>query len=226
MFAASNAAAVVIVSVSDQVIDSRLAPLDGHLGATQQSVPFGVTVAGLVAQWAVILVGLWYVSRRYLSGHPTADYRLRFKPIDLLGIPIGILVQLVVLELLYWPLRSWFPGTFSRHHLEQPARDLTDPAHGGWKVVLVLAVVVCAPLVEELLYRGLLLNALSARIADGLAIVVSALWFAAVHFQPIQFFGLFVFGLVLGVCFQRTGRIGMGIFAHAAFNATSLALLW
>jgi membrane protease YdiL (CAAX protease family) len=43
--------------------------------------------------------------------------------------------------------------------------------------------------------------------------------------QPVEFPGLFVFGLVLGLCFQKTGRLGSAILAHAAFNATGLLLV-
>ena len=46
--------------------------------------------------------------------------------------------------------------------VERNARDLYDQAHGGWLVVLVLIVVVGAPFVEELMYRGLLQGARSA----------------------------------------------------------------
>ncbi len=69
------------------------------------------------------------------------------------------------------------------------------------------------------------MRSIQARWNDGLALVASALFFSLVHFQPLQIPGLFVFGLVLGTCAQRTGRLGMSIFAHAAFNATAVVML-
>ena len=69
------------------------------------------------------------------------------------------------------------------------------------------------------------MRAIQARWNDGLALVASALFFALVHFQPLQIPGLFAFGLVLGCCAQRTGRLGMGILAHSAFNATAVVML-
>ncbi len=88
--------------------------------------------------------------------------------------------------------------------------------------VLVLIVVVGAPFVEELLYRGLLQGAFSRRIDDVLAVVVVAAWFALSHFRHVEYVGLFVVGLVIGVCALVTRRIGMSIVAHMAFNATGL----
>jgi hypothetical protein len=51
------------------------------------------------------------------------------------------------------------------------------------------------------------------------------LFFALVHFQVLQIPGLFLFGLIAGTCAQRTGRLGMSILAHAAFNATAVVML-
>ena len=162
------------------------------------------------------------VSRRYGSGRLDADFGMRFAPIDLVGLPVGLLSQLVLLRLVYWPLESWWPDTFSTPRLERSARTLYDSAEGGWLVVLVLIVVVGAPLIEELLYRGLLQGAFARRIDETIAVVAVAAWFAIIHFRPVEYPGLFVFGLVLGVCTLVTRRLGMSVLAHVAFNATGL----
>jgi membrane protease YdiL (CAAX protease family) len=91
-------------------------------------------------------------------------------------------------------------------------------------VGLVLLVVVGAPLVEELVYRGLLQRSAAQRVPDWIAVVVVAAWFALIHFRPVEYPGLFAFGLVLGAMALLTRRLGMGVLAHCAFNATGL--LW
>ena len=143
--------------------------------------------------------------------------------VDLLGIPIGVASQLVLLRLLYLPLEEAWPDTFSEERLEKTARTLTDSAEGIWVAVLALVIVVGAPFVEELMFRGLLQGAFARRINDVLAMVLVAVWFALIHFRPIEYPGLFAFGLVLGTCALVTRRIGMSIAAHLAFNATGLA---
>jgi len=45
-----------------------------------------------------------------------------------------------------------------------------------------------------------------------------------VHFRPVEYPGLFVFGLVLGLVALRTGRLGMAITTHVGFNLTGLLL--
>jgi membrane protease YdiL (CAAX protease family) len=65
-----------------------------------------------------------------------------------------------------------------------------------------------------------------ARHGNGLAvtlsILISSLLFAFVHFEAIQFLGLAGFGVVLALLAWRTGRLGPGIVAHAAFNAVAI----
>ena len=133
--------------------------------------------------------------------------------------------QLVALRLVYWPLERGWPDTFSRSRVERNARDLYDRAHGGWLIGLVAIVVIGAPLVEELVYRGLLQGAALRRLHEAVAVVAVAAFFALIHFRWVEFPGLFVFGLVLGTCALLTGRLGMGIVAHMAFNATGLLLV-
>ena len=199
----------------------------GYAGDDLDEVPFWLyPISSMLVLWVPTLIVLWWVSRRYLTGHPLRDYTVSFGPIDLVGLPIGVVSQILLVQVLYWPLGKWFPDTFGRDEVEEPALRLVERATGGWAVVLVVAVVVGAPLMEELLYRGLALRSLRARLGIRVAVAVGAAWFAVAHLQPVQFLGLFVFGLVLGVCAERTGRLGMSMLAHAAFNATSLVILW
>ena len=194
-------------------------------GGAGDDPPLWVSVVGAVCLWVPMLAGLWYLSDRLGSGSVPRDFGLRFRPIDLIGIPIGVLSQLVLLRLLYWPLEQWWPSTFGRDRIEQSARDLSDAAHGGWYVLLVLIVVVGAPIVEELMYRGLLQGAFTRRLDDVVGVVLVAAWFAIIHFRPVEYAGLFVFGLVLGTCALRTRRLGMSVLTHMAFNATGLVLV-
>lgn len=221
---AGTAAAVWLVTwLFGNLIGGAVLAAVGHSGGGSQ--PVWVNVIGAASLWVPMIVGLWFVSRRDGTGSFAVDFGLRVAPIDLLGIPIGMLSQLVLLRLAYWPLERWWPSTFGREQVERTARELSNTARGGWLAVLVVVVVVGAPLLEELMYRGLLQGAFTRRFNDGLAVVVVAAWFALIHFQAVEYPGLFLFGLVLGICALRTRRLGMGILAHMAFNATGLVLV-
>ena len=182
---------------------------------------FGVALAG----WVPLLVALVLLGRRFGSGNLVRDYGLTFRPIDLLGVPAGVLTQVLLLRTLYWPLEKAWPGTFAKTRIEERARALSDHAHGAGLLLLILVVVVGAPLVEELVYRGLLQGAVTRRVREWLGMVLVAAWFAVVHFQPVETPGLFLVGLVLGGCALWTRRLGMGVVAHVAFNATGLVMV-
>src|ERR1017187_10457493 len=113
--------------------------------------------------------------------------------------------------------------------LGHPAQSLTGDAFGTGLVVLAVLVCVGSPVVEELFFRGLLLRSLlgtfeqiGPRLGPALSIVVTALVFALVHFEALQFLGLAGFGVVLGVLAWRTGRLGPSIVAHMTFNTVTI----
>ena len=162
------------------------------------------------------------------KGHGVrADFGLWMRWTDApLGILIGVGIQLLLLPLVYLPVLSLLGK--DADDLSKPARELSDRADGsfGW-IVLAVMVVICAPVVEELFYRGLVLRSLDKRgLATWVSVLCSAALFAAVHFQPLQFVGLLVLGLVLAAMTERQQRLGLAIWTHAAFNATTVVTLY
>jgi uncharacterized protein len=206
-----------LVALSGQI---AILAATGYVDVTVDDRPLWLDAVLLIPLWVSLLVATIVISHHWGTGRLRDDYGLRFRAFDLLGIPIGIASQAVLIPAIYWVLRV------SSEDVSSQARTLTDRASSDAEVVLlVLMVVVGAPIIEELFFRGLLMRAIQARWNDGLALVASALFFALVHFQPLQIPGLFVFGLILGTCAQRTGRLGMSILAHSAFNATAVVML-
>jgi membrane protease YdiL (CAAX protease family) len=205
-------------------LQGALISITGHSGEKSDSWPISLTVLSVLCLWIPFVVALMVVSRRWGQGRFGSDFKVRLRWIDMAGLPIGIASQLLLVPLIYWPLQRIWPDAFSSDEIEQRARELWEKAHGGWIVVLVLVVALGAPIIEELVYRGLILQALQSRLNDWVALIISAVWFALIHLQPVELPGLFAFALVLGICFQRTGRLGMSVLAHIGFNAAGLLL--
>jgi uncharacterized protein len=210
-------AAFLIANIGGAIILSAT----GYAGTSVADLPLWLIAVLQVPLWVGLAGGAWVVSKRWGTGHLDRDYGLRVEPLDVLGIPIGILTQLVFVPLLYQLL--WFIDT---DKLSEPAENLTDKARGGiGAILLVLLVVIGAPVIEELFFRGLLMRSISARWNDGLALVASSILFGLAHFELIQLPALVLFGLVAGYAAQRTGRLGPSIFIHVGFNATTVFLL-
>ncbi|WP_417431726.1 CPBP family intramembrane glutamic endopeptidase [Halpernia sp.] len=92
-------------------------------------------------------------------------------------------------------------------------------------VAMLIMVAVFAPLLEEILFRGIILRAmLNKGMNPKKAIVFSALIFGAIHGYPWQFLGAFLLGLVLGLVYWKTESLLMSILLHA-FNNFIAAML-
>jgi membrane protease YdiL (CAAX protease family) len=187
--------------------------------------------------WYVVstLCGLWggffgaavLASRLRGTKHLAADLGIRFRWIDVLGIPIGVGGQFLV-ALMYVPIAPHVHDFQQR--FSAPAQRLTGGSHGVSYAVIALATVVGAPFFEELFFRGVLLRSLARLfgrwggwVGPALAIVVSGTMFGLAHAESLQLLGLATFGVILGVVSYRTGRLGMNMVAHASFNAVALS---
>lgn len=152
-------------------------------------------------------------------------YRVAFAPADLAALPLGVATQLLVVPLVYLPLRQLWPGTFDPERLSETAGNLVDRAGGGLTLVaLFLAVCLVAPVVEELVYRGLLQGGLMRGIGRTGGWLAASALFALIHFRPVEYPGLFAAGLVFGACLAFTGRLAPAVLCHLAFNVTGLLL--
>lgn len=85
-------------------------------------------------------------------------------------------------------------------------------------VLMVLATVVAAPLVEEIIFRGLILSRLRRAMPGWLAVVLSALAFGVCHGQIVWMAYAFVLGLIFGFMDLRARSIWPSFAAHVLFN--------
>jgi membrane protease YdiL (CAAX protease family) len=190
-------------------------------GEKQDDLSIGWINIGQLGLW-IPLVAVTWASGAYKGNGMVRDFKLRIQPVDFaIGPAVGVLSQWIVLPLLYLPI-FWLTSA-DTHDLSKEARDLSDRAHGGVGVVLlVLLTGVGAPIVEELFYRGLLLRALQRRFGDVVAIVVSGVVFGLVHFQVLPTLGLAVFGMILATLVIKTDRLGPAVLAHMTFNMLAI----
>ena len=90
------------------------------------------------------------------------------------------------------------------------------------RFALILWAAVLAPIVEEMYFRGRVLDALGARIGPGWAATISSLGFAAIHGIPSFLPAYLVFAFALIWLRRRTGGLTAPILAHIINNAFAL----
>ena len=188
-----------------------------------------------VAMWALALnvAAMWSVYLALMPRlMPFEEGRIRerfttwFSRRDvIIGVPLGIGSQLILMNLVNWPLSRIFPDQFSPEEISRRAEEISDAASGWWALLLVAVVVIGAPIVEEVVYRGCLQTRLTGALGAAAGITVTSAIFALIHLSAVEIPGLFVFALVLGATRHRTGSLGLPIVTHMAFNAVGLSLV-
>ncbi len=202
----STILAIVAIGLIDQDIDLEDPSLE--ITAILQS-----------ALWIGTLgIPLWLY---YSKGVSWRQFGWRFKRSDIFkGLLIGLGTQIAA-GLLYLPLYVIFDDI----DVSEPAKELVDKATGLGVFLLFLVVVVGAPVVEEIFYRGLTLKAFEKKMGGRLALVASSLLFAVAHLQFVQFPALFLFGFVAAYLTRKYDRLGRAVWAHVGFNATTVIAL-
>jgi uncharacterized protein len=88
----------------------------------------------------------------------------------------------------------------------------------------ILTTIVLAPIVEEILFRGILLSRWSSKWGMRKAAIISALAFAILHTQDEL--GAFLFALCMTILYLRTQTLLIPIAAHALNNTIAVAIIF
>ncbi len=89
-----------------------------------------------------------------------------------------------------------------------------------------LTVGITGPILEEVLFRGIILDGFLNRYKPGKAIFWSALLFGLFHMNPWQFIPAFLTGLLLGYIYLKTRSLIPVIFIHIIINSFSYLMLY
>jgi membrane protease YdiL (CAAX protease family) len=191
-------------------------------------LPIGVYVAILVVvAYGPSVWWAWYAAGRWGTGDRRTDLGLRLRWSDLgwgpvvwlCGLGAQIVVALVV-TLLHIP----FSGNVD------DVRDLD--LDRTYVITQAIAAVVAAPIVEEIVFRGVILRGFLSRMPWVPAVIIQGLLFGAAHVGTASGAGNIGLALVLGgvgVMFGGAAfllrRIGPAILGHAIFNGVVLIIV-
>jgi uncharacterized protein len=202
-------AGIVASVVGESVGFALSGDTTGHIGAL-------TTACAAFAQFGtwfgcVVLVG------RTKGTSARHDFGLRIRARDWWVVFAGVGV-FIVATVMIQPLVN-----LANAH-QQVVNDL-DKASGAKLAVFAAVAVVIAPVCEELLFRGLLLQALRRRMSPESAVIVQALAFALAHPMLSPTIGdvavvpaLFLLGAISGVVAVRRGDLSASIMLHVGFN--------
>lgn len=97
------------------------------------------------------------------------------------------------------------------------------PQTGSELLIGLFVIAISAGICEEVMFRGLMLNAYE-RLGKKKAIIFSAILFGVFHFNPQNLLGPIFLGIIFGIILLKTNSIFSAMLAHATNNAIALLL--
>ncbi len=195
-------------------------------------VHFEWPVVVYVALLALIAYGpsVWwcvYASRRWGTGDLRADLGLSARLADLGWGPVVWLSALgAQLAIAAVVLGLDIPVSNNTDAITDVQDDRT------YVISVVITAVVAAPIVEEMVFRGVVLRGLRSVMPIAVAVVVQGVLFGAAHVDPIRGTGniglvlvLSGVGIAFGGAVALIGRVGPAMVGHALFNGVVLLIV-
>jgi uncharacterized protein len=179
----------------------------------------GSAIILVAAQVGLLIVGYLFVYRtKALAALPSFPGR---DPIRAIVAGLG------------WGVLAWIGSTIVLFLVSELLARIGRPPPVGpaeqaiamlnpWLVTV--AIVVFAPIAEELFFRGIVFNAWLREASRTWAYIGSAALFAAIHLSLESLLPIFLLGLALAWVYQRTGNLLAPITMHATVNAISVAI--
>ncbi|GLQ90392.1 hypothetical protein GCM10007898_39670 [Dyella flagellata] len=117
------------------------------------------------------------------------------------------------------------------HEVTQNVQELSQHASGYLRLPLAIVAVSVGPMIEELMFRGVLLSALLHRMSTGLSIALCAALFGVMHLVGLDFQWYALPNLMLfaaALCWLRlkSGSLWPAILAHGMYNLFALVALF
>ena len=133
-------------------------------------------------------------------------------------IPLIVLVAIPLNLGIAGPLIELVPMTdFFREMIREMVLEMASDQG----LLMFIALVIAAPILEELIFRGIMLDGLLRIYSPTKAVIVSSLLFGLIHLNPAQFVGGALVGGFMGWVYVHTRSVLATILIHAAFNLTA-----
>jgi membrane protease YdiL (CAAX protease family) len=150
----------------------------------------------------------------FIRKKKTAIEHFNFKPFNPIIVPLVVIVTIAIALGVSIPIISLIPIP---EFVKQAFLSMSDD-HGVYPFITL---VIAAPILEELIFRGIILDGFLKIYSPSKSIILSSILFGLVHLNPWQFLsGLFI-GVFMGWIYYRTNSLWLTIIIHASLNLFS-----
>jgi membrane protease YdiL (CAAX protease family) len=168
--------------------------------------------------------GGWFAWSQLRRGGRTVFRRLSSRDVRTILYGVGALIVVRIATGLL------LAATHQTNHVQTGFEhfDVTSKVPGVTALAIALTVltaVVVAPLVEEIVFRGLLFGAFAARTGVLAGAFIVALLFGAAHVDVVLFPTLAALGFISALAYAASGNLWTSVTLHALNNAVGAAAL-
>ncbi len=191
------------------IVDFPLALIDYYKGTDYLYNPIKKIALGVGSTLFILVYGVKKSKAPLLKVFPVK----MFNPLILIPVVTFFWgIQNLLGDVNIWvekmiPSPPWFWEMFNK---------IFENDYGWWGTFMKVAVV--APVVEELIFRGIILQGLRRNYNAFVAVFMSALLFSLFHLNPWQMPATFILGLLLGWIMVRANNIILSILGHSINN--------
>lgn len=209
-----------------QVIAQLVITLLSYLGVSFKGVDestFQTAASAVIYLLSLsIVIGVPWLVRKSRTTRQELGIAQPVKWVDLLLAPAAFVVY-ILLSFVLTSLASNLPN-FNSDQVQNTG--FSGLSQGFEYILAFTTLVIIAPVSEEILFRGYLLGKLRKYVPVWVAVLVTSLLFAIVHFQFNV--GVDVFALSIVLCLLRigTGRLWPSILLHMIKNAIAFYFLF
>ena len=190
-------------------------PLGADFDPSKPEILLGLILCSAFGLCLSIVIGVRWFGWNLIRFGPLSG---RYLTWAFLGVPLALGCSFAWATLLGAFTESVEPQMFVQAVLD------VDSA-----VIVIVAsayAVIGAPLLEEALFRGLMLPAMTSRLGNGLGMSLNALLFGVIHAaDPWAVLPAAAIGLIACWLRVRSGWIGSGVLFHSMNNLCALMLL-
>ena len=165
----------------------------------------------------IIIVGKKYTQKDIIKIN---DKKVKINKKDFLYVFLIIIGYILIREAILFDILSQFEGPISEDDIDFFIDNSETIEVIIFGLLMYFQTLITAPIFEELLFRGIILNGLLNKYKNSSkkAIIYSAVVFGLVHLNIPQGINAFIGGIILGLIYYYTKSMKLSIFAHFINN--------
>ncbi len=140
------------------------------------------------------------------------NYKIIGKKIDI----ISLIILGIVISLVYNVFAFYIDDLFLKTNLYSYQNNI---------ITTLITTGIIGPIIEELMFRGIIYNELKVKLSPMKAIILTTLFFAIIHFNILQIIYTFALGFLFIFFYEKYKDIKASIILHASLNITTTLFL-